>query len=156
MTSGFHVTYAKNADSIRQNGIITTNDQDWQQKRKDLRKKVDSYARENFDNWINRENAVFFWTCIEDALKYIERQLQYPQQSQHVVIVEVDLEGYDVGTAPYEFVEEMYRSWMNDESIQNYLEEVQNKTSPWDGSIQSNQELWCQSPIDSEDIVEIN
>lgn len=150
---GFHVTHQSNIPDIRSNGLKPRDDGDWREKRKELRNIVDEYAQEHATNWVNRENAVFFWTTIDDAMKFINTHFE---NWNDFVIISVDLNGKKVWQAESEFMEEMYRDWMDDRNLEYDLQQLQNHSQIWTGEQEPDYEIWCQPPIGPERIQTIN
>jgi hypothetical protein len=153
MPNAFHVTAHSRASEITEHGLKPSQEGEWRQKRKQLRKKVDSYAQNYTDNWVPREGANFFWTSIPDAMDFIERTTE---RYDECVIVTVQLTETPLWAARSEFIEDMYHSWMNDEDITDKLPQLPDYLDKWEGSQIHGYEIWSQEHIPPEQIVQID
>lgn len=153
MARVFHVTAESNVDDIKSTGLQPSSSGSWRQKRKELRQVVDTHAEKHTSNWVKREDAVFFWTTVEDALDFIEQTTEY---GDNVVILTVELTDTNLWAAESTFMEELYHSWMNNSGVDSLLQDLEQHTQKWNGSQQSGYEVWTQERISPQQIVDVS
>lgn len=156
---GFHITHKSNIEDIQSEGLHASTEGEWRKKRRKFRQQIDEYAAKNFTDWLDRECAVFFWTSISDAERFSRTAFEHSDEYR---IITVDLSDYTVWTADNQIFEHIYSENIHTEiegltdSEENIeLEELGQTAQEWTGEQRTNFELWCQGPIDPEDITDI-
>lgn len=155
MVHAFHVTSESNVDSIKKNGLQAGTEKEWQQKRQELRRKVDDYASQHTSQWIPRENANYFWTELTDAMEYIHNISEYGS-IEGVVIITVEIQDTPIWAAESEYIEELYHKWMNNENVNVLLGDLETHVERWNGNALHGYEVWTQEDISSDKIVQID
>lgn len=152
---GFHITHKSNVEAIKANGLRASSEGEWRQKRKELRQAIDDYAHENFDDWVDREGAVYFWTRIQDAERFAELSYEYDEE---YVILTVDLSSYTVWATDNQLIEQIFEGWMTEGEVRDEVQkltELESDSYEWDGKQRKGYELWCQTPISPDHITDI-
>lgn len=153
MTNIYHVTSKKKIERIAENGILYEPTRNLTiDKRDNLRERIDTIANREFDDWINRREAVFFWTTLEDARTYSRVISGTPV----VFVIESDnFELFCVDNQEVEFLFEQYIDNQIAGKLDEKIEEMLRYAQKWNGRKRKRQEIWTQPPVSSQEIVDV-
>lgn len=130
----YHATDKETGIKIWKNGLKSIR-QPERGKRKSLRKHVDKISKEQYENYVPRENAIFAWTTFEAAERYASRFLE-------PAIVEFDLNG-PAWCVENHITEDLYSSYNSnytDEDIFYYITNYRE----WNNIRNNDLEVWFQ------------
>lgn len=151
MSRLYHVTKASNAEDIWNDGLKNKPpSESWVESRQRMRSKLDNQGREQYNNWVDRENAIFFWTTHNSAIRYADKFLD-------PAIIEVhDVDGL-LWCLPNYILEDVFSDFISDsKNIQDdQLKYIINSARVWNGDRNDDLEVWTQPTVSPNKIHQI-
>lgn len=109
--------------------------------RKRMRMQIDKVGREEYENWVPREEAIFAWTTFEKAVYYAERNYLEP------AIVEFGIDG-TAWCIDNHFIEVLFDEYSEETTDEEIKENIIKNANIYTGQREDKYEVWTQnSPI---------
>lgn len=152
----YHVTKTKNVKNIWNNGLkYNPPNEKWVNKRREMRKLIDNIGNNIHNNWINRENSIFFWTTYEEAMRYAQKRVY------DSAIVEMNPYSGNLWCVENTEVENFYDRFINKsdntskEEFNDTATKLVRNAREWNGERCDGLEVWTQPPVSNEYIHQI-
>lgn len=159
----YHVSQADAVPSIKRQGLRTSPPKGkWTDTRTQMRRLLDELGNTQRANWVNRENAVFFWPTYDAARLYSGR-------NPLPVLVEVDGSNLDAWVVKNEYIEDLYNHIARQvydgtirateagehDEIREKAERIVQSAKPWNGETDDGLEVWAQPPVPASAVMDI-
>jgi hypothetical protein len=130
----YHVTDKETGYKIWNSQTIKA-DATGRENRDEMRSHIDKLGQKQWNNWVNRNNAVFAWSTFERASRYAERFMA-------PAIVEFDCSG--TAWCVQNFItEDIYREYSSD-TEDDIIWNLVNQAQEWNGQRDNELEIWMQ------------
>lgn len=131
----FHVTSRDKGLKIWNEGSINRDEaiNQKRKKRRRMRIEIDNLGRQEYEDWVNREEAIFAWTTFEKAVQYSEHYLE-------PAIVEFKAEDPKWCVENYAIENLLEQDDLTDEATKGIVD----MSRRWDGNRSSKIEVWMR------------
>lgn len=130
----YHVTDKKTGRKIWESNTINPENTK-RERRSQMRDHIDKLGHKQWDEWVDRKEAVFAWATFERASRYSERFVE-PS------IVEFDCQGSSWCVQNF-ITEDIYREYSS-ETGDDIVWNLVNRAEKWNGQRDDELEIWMQ------------
>lgn len=106
-------------------------------KRKKMREDIDKVGNDTYDNWVDRDRALFAWSSFDKSTRYAERFLE-------PAIIEFDIDGL-AWYVKNHIAEDLYKCYRNSNKNCS-VDYLVSQSEVWNGLRDSEIEVWLRPP----------